>query len=47
MKRVCEKCGGERFKTVVKGKSYACRKCGTVQLAVYAQTRTTGNVRVK
>lgn len=29
----CSKCGGIRFKTVHKGKEWACRNCGTIKKA--------------
>lgn len=28
MKRPCEHCGSNRWRTVIKGKIYQCRKCG-------------------
>ena len=30
MEHTCKKCKGNRFKTVVKGKEFACRNCGEV-----------------
>jgi len=43
----CDVCGGQRFKTVRKNQQYQCRKCGAPAFAVYTQTRTGQNVRVK
>jgi DNA-directed RNA polymerase subunit RPC12/RpoP len=47
MEHICEVCGGTRFRTLRKQHEYVCRKCGHHQLAVYANTRTSGKIRVR
>lgn len=47
MNHVCIKCGHRKFKTVRKGRVYACRRCGGLQVAEYAMTRASGEVRLK
>ncbi len=31
----CPKCGGSRWKTVIKGKLYKCRECGFVGIGLF------------
>lgn len=38
MNKPCEKCGHNRWRTVIKGKSWRCRKCGCIR-----EVATNGN----